>query len=76
MKLDTNGRSIMHMLKMAIDGPDFNLDFSPYDTLTKEDPGLDIDEETIRMLIEDERKPFGHGYTIAALLLDGQNWMS
>lgn len=37
--------------------------------------GLDIDEKTIREKINDTSKPFGHGYTIAALLLDGENWM-
>ena len=37
--------------------------------------GLDIDEKTIREKINDPAKPFGHGYTIAALLLDGEDWM-
>lgn len=37
--------------------------------------GLDIDEKTIREKINDSSKPFGHGYTIAALLLDGADWM-
>lgn len=60
---------------LEVDGPDPELTFSPYDRITKKDPGLLIDEEVIRMLVNDPRKPFGHGYAIASLLLNGETWM-
>jgi hypothetical protein len=60
---------------IEVDGPDPSLTFPPYDQISKEKPGLLITEETIRMLVNDERKPFGHGYVIAALLLGGEEWM-
>lgn len=34
-----------------------------------------MDEQTVRKLVDDPSKPFGHGYVIAALLLDGAEWM-
>lgn len=61
---------------IEVDGPDPSLTFPPYDQISKEKPGLLITEETIRMLVNDERKPFGHGYVIAALLLGGEEWMT
>ncbi len=60
---------------IEVDGPDPSLTYAPYDRISKNDPGLVIDEPTIRMLINDKRKPFGHGYVIAAMLLDGSEWM-
>jgi hypothetical protein len=60
---------------IEVDGPDPSLTFPPYDQISKDNPGLLITEETIRMLVNDERKPFGHGYVIAALLLGGEEWM-
>lgn len=60
---------------VEVDGPDPNLDFGPYAKLSKDNPGLEIDEGVIRQLIDDPRKPFGHGYVIAALLLGGSEWM-
>ena len=60
---------------VEVDGPDPSLDFEPYNRITPEQPGLDIDKETIQMLLNDERRAFGHGYTIAALLLDGSEWL-
>jgi len=32
-------------------------------------------ETNVRLLVNDARKPFGHGYVIAALLLNGASWM-
>jgi len=58
-----------------VDGPDPSLDYFPFDSLTEENPALEIDEKVIRTLIEDTRRPFGHGYVIGALLLGGQKWM-
>lgn len=60
---------------VEVDGPDPTLDFPPYDQISKENPGLDINETVIRTLVNDPQKPFGHGYCIAALLLDGADWM-
>ena len=64
-----------NLLIVEVDGPDPTLDFPPYDRISTDNPGLTIDEATIRMLINDPRKPFGHGFVIAALLLDGAAWM-
>lgn len=62
---------------LEVDGPDPELTFPPYDRISKDDPGLLIEgEEIIKMLLNDSRKPFGHGYTIAALLLGGANWLT
>jgi hypothetical protein len=37
--------------------------------------GMRIDEAVIRRAIEDTAHPFGHGYCIAAMLLDGAAWL-
>ena len=52
-----------------VDGPDHTLTFPPYDRLGPTEKGLTMDYETTEILLNDTRKPFGHGYTIAALLL-------
>jgi hypothetical protein len=59
---------------VEVDGPDPNLTYPPYDKISTTNPGLLIDEETIRKLVNDERKPFGHGYVIATLLLGHPEW--
>lgn len=60
---------------VEVDGPDPHLSFPPYDRISGENPGLLMDEETIKLLLGDDRKPFGHGFVIAALLLDGADWL-
>jgi hypothetical protein len=50
------------------------LTYPPYDKISTTNPGLLIDEETIRKLVNDERKPFGHGYVVATLLLGHPEW--
>lgn len=67
-----NGENI---LIVEVDGPDPSLTYPPYDRISLENPGLSIDESTIKLLINDPKKPFGHGFVIAALLLDGADWM-
>lgn len=57
------------------DGPDPSWNFAPYNEVTKEHPGLIISKEKIQLLLNDSRKPFGHGYVIAALLLGGREWL-
>lgn len=64
-----------NLLLIEVDGPDPSLKFEPYNRLSRDLPGLMMDEQTTRMLLEDTRKPFGHGYTIAALLLGGGHWL-
>ena len=71
-RLHDSGQNI---LLIEVDGPDPKLTFPPYDRLSAKTPGLIMDEETVRMLINDDRKPFGHGFVIAALLLGGEQWM-
>lgn len=68
-------RSGVNLLILEVDGPDPTLQFPPYDRISRAHPGLLIDEEVIRMLINDIRKPFGHGYVVASLLLDGAQWL-
>jgi hypothetical protein len=63
------------LLLAEVDGPDPTLTFPPYDQITEAAPGLKIDEAVIKLLINDTRKPFGHGYVIAALLLGGEEWL-
>lgn len=65
----------VNLLLVEVDGPDPTLTYPPYDEISADSPGLLITEKTIRLLIEDERKPFGHGFVIAALLMDGAKWM-
>lgn len=67
-----NGKNL---LIVEVDGPDPTLDYPPYDKISSSDPALMIDEEVIRLLINDRRKPFGHGFVIASLLLNGFNWL-
>ena len=65
----------VHLQILEVDGPDPTLTYAPYDQISRDDPGLVITKEVIRTLINDPRKPFGHGYTVAALLLDGADWL-
>jgi hypothetical protein len=65
----------MNLQLVEVDGPDPTLTFPPYNEISKEQPGLLMGEDTIRLLIDDSRKPFGHGYAIAALLLGGSEWI-
>jgi len=60
---------------VEVDGPDPTLGYAPYDQISKENPGMLMTEATVRLLVNDARKPFGHGYVIAALLLNGASWM-
>lgn len=64
-----------NILLVEVDGPDYGLKFEPYTRISAASPGLNMDEDTIKMLLNDTRKPFGHGYVIAALLLDGAEWL-
>lgn len=66
----------VNLLILEVDGPDPTLRFEPYVRLSKESPGLIMDESVTRMLLDDTRKPFGHGYVIAALILGGAEWIS
>jgi hypothetical protein len=59
-----------------IDGPDPDLSYPPYNRISRSNPGLIMDQATATLLMHDRKKPFGHGYTIACLLLDGANWFS
>jgi hypothetical protein len=61
-----------------VNGPDPALQYAPYDRISPESPGLKMDKDTVRMLLHDKRRPFKHGYTIAALLLepDGEDWFA
>ena len=61
---------------VEVDGPDPALTFAPYTELSSESPGLTITESVIDTLLHDKRKPFGHGYVIAALLLGHAEWLT
>jgi hypothetical protein len=62
-----NGESF---LIIEVDGPDPLLDFPPYNRISVEKPWLRISQNVINLLVNDTRKPFGHGFCIASLLLD------
>ena len=50
-----------------VDGPDPKLKYPPYNKLTKY--GLVMDQEAVTLLVNDPKRPFGHGFVLAALLL-------
>jgi hypothetical protein len=62
---------------VEVDGPDPSLEYGPYARISADAdaPGMLMDEATIRFLINDAKKPFGHGFVIAALLLGGDAWL-
>jgi hypothetical protein len=67
--------SVENLQIIEVDGPVPNLNYYPYNKISVNDPGLKITEKRIKTLLNDTRKPFGHGYVIAALLLDGEKWL-
>ena len=60
-----------NLLILEVDGPplDQNQCGFPYNLVGPTSPGLLLTETIIATLIDDARFPFGHGYTIGALLL-------
>jgi hypothetical protein len=75
-KLYARVRRGENILIVEVDGPDPDLSYPPYNRISRKSPGLLIDRETATMLMNDRKKPFGHGYTIACLLLDGEDWFN
>lgn len=64
-----------NLLIAEVDGPDPTLNYPPYDSISLESPALQMNETTAKLLVEDPKKPFGHGFVIACLLQDGASWM-
>lgn len=60
---------------IEVDGPNPTLTYPPYDQITIENPGMIMNEENIKLLLNDTRASFGHGFVIAALLLNGEEWL-
>ena len=60
---------------IEVDGPNPSLQYEPFDQISEDNPGLLITEDVIRLLINDARQPFGHGYVIATLLLGESEWL-
>jgi hypothetical protein len=60
---------------VEVDGPNTALQYPPYNQIGLTNPGMDINEENVRMLLNDPRNPFGHGYVIATLLLGHPEWL-
>jgi hypothetical protein len=75
-KMQAKLRRGKNILLAEVDGPDPDLTHRPYNRISRTCPGLAIDQETATMLMNDRKKPFGHGYTIACLLLDGADWFT
>lgn len=75
IKLKNLLASGQNLLICEVDGPDPLATHPPYDQISVEKPGLLTTESNIRLLINDRGKPFGHGYTIAALLLGHSDWL-
>ena len=75
-KMQAMLRRGQNILIAEVDGPDPDLRFPPYHRISRSCPGLGIDRETATMLMNDRKKPFGHGYTIACLLLGGEDWFN
>lgn len=68
-----NGENIQII---EVDGPDPALNYPPYDQISVNNPGMTMNEKNIKILVNDERKPFGHGFCISALLLGGEKWIT
>lgn len=67
-----------NLLLAEVDGPAPDSSSKwPLSRVTRASPGLLIDKATVRALIDDASRPFGHGYAIAALLAcDGKDdWL-
>lgn len=75
LKLKDLRESGTNILIVEVDGPTHSLTHAPYDRISKDQPCMLMDEEAIRLLVNDPIKPFGHGFVIAALLLGGAEWM-
>lgn len=61
-----------------VDGPsiEWGRTDSLYASVTARSPGLDMHNIAIvKKLLHDVKHSFGHGYTIAALLLHGESWL-
>jgi len=59
-----------------VDGPSPTWPEPPFNMLTSEKPGLEMNNmATVKQLLNDKTHSFGHGYTIAALLLHGDEWL-
>jgi hypothetical protein len=73
-KMQAMLRRGQNILIAEVDGPDPDLSYPPYHRISRSCPGLAIDRETATVLMNDRKKPFGHGYTIACLLQGGEEW--
>lgn len=68
-------RSGTNIQLIEYDGPDYRLNYYPYNLLSSDNKGITITKDVILHLLNDETKPFGHGYVIASLLLGGKDWL-
>lgn len=65
---------------VEVDGPDPGFttpegNYFPYTEISLKYPGLLLSEDVVKTLVNDPKKPFGHGFVIGSLLLGGQSWM-
>lgn len=73
---------------LDVDGPDVNLAIdedgnviAPYDQIPTGEYGksgvgsIDINKENIKLLLNDTKQPFGHGYVLAVALLKKSKWI-
>lgn len=62
-----------------VDGPAIGQHEAPYSSVTKLKPGLVMTKDVCTILLNDDKRPFGHGYVIAAMLADtegnGESWL-
>lgn len=65
----------VNLLIVEVDGPDPDLTYPPYNQISRKNPAMIMNKENVNLLVNDRNKPFGHGFTIATLLLNGQNWL-
>lgn len=61
---------------IEVDGPDPEVYKGTVIEKHFAEQALEINKEVIQYLINDPSHPFGHGFTLAAILLDGQDWLS
>ena len=68
-----NGKNL---LLLEVDGPPPWMGLTyPYNQIDPENPALILNERVIKALLSDPSRPFGHGYTLGALLLNGEEWL-
>lgn len=76
-RLQALRRMGIHLQIVEVDGPAVGIynHIANGKEMTTQTPGLRMNRENIRYLLHDQTHPFGHGFTIAAILLYWDTWI-